>query len=85
MQENTNWCWKQQTLQQTTIVPTGTIINPHLDVITIRYFQDIPKNVCNRTQAKKSIQRHPIIMTDAEYYYILDKIDIREKLSLNVM
>ena len=35
-------------------------------------------NICNRIQAKKSIQKHPIIMTDADYYYILDEIERRE-------
>ena len=32
---------------------------------------------------KKSIQRHPIIMTDAYYDYILDEIERHEILSLN--
>ena len=27
---------------------------------------------------KKSIQRHPIVMTDADYDYILDEIERRE-------
>ena len=85
MQENTNWYWKQQPLQQTIIVPTRTILHPRLDVIIIRYVQDIPKNLCSRNQAKKAIQRHPIIMTDADYDYILDEIEHREKLSLKVM
>ena len=85
MQENTNWYWKQQPLQQTIIVPTRTILHPRLDVIIIRYVQDIPKNLCSRNQAKKAIQRHPIIMTDADYDYILDEIERREKLSLNGM
>ena len=53
MQESTNWYWKQQPLQHTIIVPTHTILHPRLDVITIRYVQYIPKNVCNRIQAKK--------------------------------
>ena len=52
MQENTNWYWKQQQLQQTIIVTTRTIIHPRLNVIIIRYFQDTPKNVCNSIQAK---------------------------------
>ena len=34
---------------------------------------------------KKEIQRHPIIMTDADYDYILDEIEISEKLSLKRM
>ena len=37
MQENTNWYWKQQTLQQTIIVPKSTILHPRLEVIIIRY------------------------------------------------
>ena len=34
---------------------------------------------------KKSIQRHPIIVTDADYDYIMDKIERREKLSFKGM
>ena len=56
-----------------------TILHPHLDVITIRYVQDIPKNVCNSIQAKQSIKRHPIGITDADYDYILDEIERCEK------
>ena len=85
MQENTNWYWKQQPLQHTIIVPTRTIIHPRLEVLIIRYLQDIPKKICGRNEAKNSIQRHPIIMTDADYDYILDEIECREKLSLNGM
>ena len=85
MQLKTNWYWKQQPLQQTDVVPTCTILHPVLDVITIRYVQDITKNICNRVQAKKSIHRHPISMTDADYDYILDEIERREKLILNRM
>ena len=67
------------------MVPTCKIIHTRLGVITIRYVQDISKNVCNSIQAKTSIQRHPVGMTDANYDYILDKIECREKLSLNGM
>ena len=34
---------------------------------------------------QKSIQRHPICMTDTDYEYILDEIERREILSLNRM
>ena len=34
---------------------------------------------------QKAIQRHPIIVTDADYDYILDEIERHEKLSLKVM
>ena len=84
-QEHTNWYWKQQPLQHTIIVPTHTILHLRLDVITIRYFQDIPKNLCNGIQAKKDIQIHPIIMNDADYDYILNEIERSEKLGLNGM
>ena len=85
IQENTNWYWKQQPLQHTIVVPTRTILHPCLDVITIIYVKDIPKNVCSRNQTKKSIQIHPINMTDADYDCILDEIECREKLILNGM
>ena len=42
VQENTNWFWKQQPLQQTIIVLTHTIRHHCLDVIIIRYLQYIP-------------------------------------------
>ena len=48
--EKTNWYWKEQPLQHTIMVPTCTILHPRLDVITIRYVQDIHKNFCNRIQ-----------------------------------
>ena len=75
IQENTDWCWKQQSLQQNIIVPTRTILHQFLDVVRITDVQDIPETVCNRIQGKKSIQRHPIFMTDADYDYILDEIE----------
>ena len=66
------------------IIPTRTILHPRIDVITIRYVQDIPKNLWNRIQAKKKL-RHPKIITDADYDYILDNIERREILSLKGM
>ena len=80
MQYNTNWYWKPQPLQHIIIVPTRTVLHPHLEVIIIIYVQDIPKKICARSKAKKSIQRHPIIMTDADYDYIMDEIERREKI-----
>ena len=79
-QENNNWYWKQQPMQQTIIVPTRTILHPRLDVITIRYVQYIHKNVCYMIQATKSIQRHPLCMTNADYDYILDEIERRKEI-----
>ena len=70
---------KKLSLKQTIIVPTCTIIHPSLDVIIIRYVQDIPNNLCSRNRSKNVIQIHPIIMTDADYDSILDEIERREK------
>ena len=67
------------------MVPTRTILHPSLEVIIIIYVQEIPKKLCGRNEAKKSTQRHPIIMTDADYDYILDEIERREKLGLKGM
>ena len=52
-------------------VPTCTILNPQLDITAITDIHDIPKSVCNRTQAEKSISRHPICITDSNYDYKL--------------
>ena len=43
------------------------------------------KSICNRTQAKKPISRHPICMTDSDYDYILEEIYRREKSILKDM
>ena len=75
----------EKLLRQTIIVPTRTIIHPRLDVIIIRYVQDIPKNVCNRIQENIYIQRNHIYLIDADYDYILDAIERRENLILNGM
>ena len=77
MHENTNWCRKKQSLKQNIIVTTCTILHPCIDVFRITYFRDIPKTVCNKIQAKKTIQRHPIFITNANYDYILDEIKRR--------
>ena len=53
MQENTNWYWKQQPLQQTIMFPTRTILHPCLDVIIIRYVQDTLKKLFWYEQSKK--------------------------------
>ena len=75
MQENTNWNCEQHPLQHIIIVTTRKFIHPRLDVVGINNIQYIPESVCSRIQAKKSIQRHPICLTDADYYYILYQIE----------
>ena len=80
MQENTNLYWKQQPLQQTIIVTRRTIPHTRLNFIIIRYVQYTPKNICNSNQEKKDIQRHPFIMNDSDYDYILYEIEHCEKI-----
>ena len=40
-------------MQQTSIFTTRTILHPCIDVIIIRYVQDIPKNLCKWIKARK--------------------------------
>ena len=40
----------------------------------------IPTSICSRTQAKKSISRQTICLTDADYDNILEEIDRRDKI-----
>ena len=56
------------------------ILHPRLYVVRITYVQDIPKTVCNSIQAKKSILRHPIFLTDADYDCKLDEIKLQYKI-----
>ena len=67
MQVDTNWYWNQQPQQHVITVPTRTILHPQLEVNTVIYFHDIPKSVCNSKQAKKSISRQPICLSDSDY------------------
>ena len=66
-------------------MPTRTIIHPRPEVNTITDIHDIPKSVCNRTQAKKSMSRHIICLTDYDYDYIVEEIGCQGKLSLKDM
>ena len=74
VQIDTNWYCNQQPKHHVIIVPTRTIPHPQLEVNAITDFHAIPTSVCSRTQAKQSISRHPICLTDADYDYILEEI-----------
>ena len=56
MQVDTNGYWDQHPQHNVITVPTRTILHTRLEVNTITYIHDIPKSVCNRTQAKKPHQ-----------------------------
>ena len=59
---------------------TRTIIHPQLEGDAITDFNAIPTSICSITQAKKSISRQPICLTDADYDYILEEIGRRDKI-----
>ena len=80
MQVDTNWYWNQQPNNHVITVPTRTIIHPQLEVNAITDYHAIPTSICSRTQAKKSISRQPICLSDYEYDYILEEIDQRDKI-----
>ena len=56
--------------------------NPYqkLEVNSVSNFHEIPRSVCNRTQAKKAIPRQPICLTDYDYDKILEEIGRRDKI-----
>ena len=74
MQVYTNLYWNQHPQQHVITVPICTMIHPQLEVYAVTYYHAIPKSVCNRTQAKKSISRYPVCLTDSDCDYILEEI-----------
>ena len=77
---DTNWYWDQHPQKHVIIGPKRTILHPRLEVNAVTDFQATPKSVCTRTQAKKSISRHPICLTDSDYDYILKENGLREEI-----
>ena len=52
MEESTNLFWDKHPQQQIITVTTRKILHPLLDATTITDIHDVPKLVCNITQAK---------------------------------
>ena len=80
MKFDTNWYWDPHPQHHFITVPKCTILHPWLEVDEIIDLHDIPKSVCNRTQAKNFISRNPIWLTDSDYDYILEEIDRLDKI-----
>ena len=80
MQLYTNLYWDPHTQQHVIKVPTRTILHPQLEVNTVTDFCAIPKSLCTRTQAKKSISRQTKCLTDSDYDYILEEIGRQDKI-----
>ena len=82
MQVDTNWYWNQQSKHHFITVPTRTILHPQLEGGAITDFHATPTSICSITQAKKSISRQSICLTDADYNYILEEIGRRDKIEV---
>ena len=80
MQVDTNWYWNQQSKHHVITVTTRTILHPQLEGDAITDFHEISTSICSRTQEKKTISRQPICLSDADYNYILEDIDQRDKI-----
>ena len=65
-------------------MPTLTILHPQLEGDAITDFHAILTSICSRTQAKKSISRKPICLTDAESDYIWEKTGRQEKIEFEI-
>ena len=59
--------WEQTQKQNIIVFPTCTIINPCLEIIVVKYFQDIPKSVCNINQSQQDLKISPICITDSDH------------------
>ena len=77
MKSNTNWYWQQLETKLSVFIAIHTIFHPCLDVSTIKDVSYIPRILCNKKQARKSVQRHTICISDAYHGYILDEIERR--------
>ena len=84
MQIDTKWYWNRQPKNHFITVPTRTILHPQLEVNAITEFHAIHTSVCSSTQAKKSISRQPICLTDYDYDYILEEIGGRDKIEFEI-
>ena len=83
-QVDTNWYCNKHPEQHATTVTTRTILHPRLEVIAVTVFHAMPKSVCNRKQAKKSISIQPIFLTDSDYDYISEEIGRRDKIEFEI-
>ena len=80
MQEKTKCYWEQKNQQQVIVFLTHTIIYPCIDVMAVKYIDDINTSVSNRNQQKKALKLHPICLTESDHDYIVDKFLHRDKI-----
>ena len=70
MQENKN-CYWDKNQQQVTIVPTHTIVHPCIEIMVVKYFQDIPRSVFNINQSRQALQIRTIRLTESDNDFII--------------
>ena len=74
MKYNTNRYWVKLQQQNNIIVTTHIIVHPCLYVMSVTELKQIPKSVWDINQARNTLQRHTIYITDYDCDYILDEI-----------
>ena len=84
MQLDTNWYCIKHPQQYFSTVSTRKLIHPLLEVNAVINFHAIPKILCNRTQDKQSISRHPICLTDSDHDYTLEEIGRLDKIEFEI-
>ena len=57
--------------------PNKLFLHKYLDVVAVKYVQDIQIHVCKRNQSKKALKIHPICLTESDHNYILEEIQHR--------
>ena len=84
MQIYTNWYRNQHPKHHVIKLPTCTILHLQLEVNAVTGFHATPTSVCTRKQAKKSVSRQPICLTDSDYDYILEEIVHQDKIMFEI-
>ena len=59
-------------------------MHPCLDVAEVKDVHDTPKIICNINNTKQVLLKHPICLTDSDHYFILEEIELRDKIKLEI-
>ena len=70
MKNYTKWHWQQLGTQESIIIENCTIFHPCLDMSSIKDVAEIPISSCNKKQARRAVQIHPICISDEDHDYI---------------
>ena len=64
--------WDQKKQQNFIIVRTRTIVYQCIDVVSVKYVNDITRSAWYRNQSTQALERNPICMTDFNNGYIIE-------------